>query len=209
MNKLGIRNQLIALLNRNDINNTLADTFIDQAVARIQRTLRIPPMEKMEIYAASEQTPDTLILPLDFLELKHLYITGTGQSSYTLQYKDLDSFLRYPESAGGRPMFYTRIQGSLKLKPAPTEGAETIMVYYGEIPDLVSDTDENFLTTIAPDLLIYGALSYAADYYVDDRKPMFEETFNRIYSELVEQSLASEMNQSGLAISPAYNYPEY
>lgn len=209
MNKLGIRNQLIALLNRNDINNTLADTFIDQAVARIQRTLRIPPMEKMEIYTASEQTPDTLILPQDFLELKHLYITSIAQTSYTLQYKDLDSFLRYPESGGSRPMFYTRIQGSLKLKPAPAEGAETIMVYYGEIPDLVNDTDESWLSVLAPDLLVYAALSYAADYYVDERKGPFEETFARIYSELVEQATAIEMNQSGLAISPAYNYPEY
>lgn len=209
MNKLGIRNQLIALLNRNDINNTLADTFIDQAVARIQRTLRIPPMEKMEIYSASEQTPDTLILPQDFLELKHLYIVSDSQSSYTLQYKDLDSFLRYPANGGSRPMFYTRIQGSLKLKPAPTEGAETIMVYYGEIPDLVADADESWLSVLAPDLLVYAALSYAADYYVDERKVAFEETFGRIYGELVEQATAIEMNQSGLAVSPAYNYPEY
>jgi hypothetical protein len=57
--------------------------------------------------------------------------------------------------------------------------------------------------------LVYAALSYAADYYVDERKPAFEETFARIYGELVEQATAIEMNQSGLAISPAYNYPEY
>jgi len=187
----------------------LLDVFIDQAVARIQRTLRIPPMEKMEVYSASEQSPDTLFLPNDFLELKHLYISSSTQSSYTLQYKDLDSFLRYPDAPGSSPMFYTRIQGTLKIKPTPTEGAQTIMVYYGEIPDLVEDTDESWLSILAPDLLVYTALSYAADYYVDERKASFEENFARIYGELVEQATAIEMNQSGLAIAPAYNYPEY
>jgi hypothetical protein len=208
MNKQGIRNQVKALMNRNDFTDALADTFIDQGVARIQRTLRVPAMEKMEIYTASEQTPDTLILPNDFLELKHIYVVYPDRS-YTLQYKDLDSFLRYPTALNSRPQFYTRIQGSLKMKPSPAEGDETILVYYGEIPDLVNNTDENFVTIIAPDLLIYGALSYAADYFVDERKAMFDESYNRIYAELVEQATSSEMNQSGLAVSPGFNYPEY
>lgn len=208
MNKQGIRNQLIALLNRNDITTDIANTFIDQAVARIQRTLRIPPMEKILVYAATVDNTDNLVLPNDFLQIKNLYISSPA-GSYTLQYKDLDAFLRYPDFGGSQPMFYTRIQGGLKIKPAPAVGGQTTMIYYGEIPDLVNDIDENFLTSIAPDLLVYGALTFACDYYVDDRKPAFEEVFNRVYSELVEQATNMEMYQEGAAISPAYNYPEY
>ena len=46
MNLGNLRSHFIALLNRSDITNSLADTFIDQSIARIQRQLRIPSMEK-------------------------------------------------------------------------------------------------------------------------------------------------------------------
>jgi hypothetical protein len=83
------------------------------------------------------------------------------------------------------------------------------MVYYGEIPDLVNDTDTSFLSELAPDLLIYAALSYAADYYIDDRKQMFEDVAERAYNELMEQSYDIDMAQEGLVVSTAFNAPEY
>jgi hypothetical protein len=208
MNKQGIRDQVIALLNRNDITNAIADTFIDQAVARIQRTLRIPPMEKSLVYTTTAENPGTLILPNDYLELKYLYV-DTPASKYVLQYKDLDGFLRYPEITGGLPQYYTRIQGGLKIKPTPPAGAVIYMVYYGEIPDLVADTDSSFLSEIAPDLLVYGALTYAADFYVDERKDAFENVFGRIYSEIMEQNAQMELSQQGIAVASAYSYSEY
>jgi hypothetical protein len=208
MNKQGIRDQVIALLNRNDITNAIADTFIDQAVARIQRTLRIPPMEKSLVYTTTAENPGTLILPNDYLELKYLYV-DTPASKYVLQYKDLDGFLRYPEITGGLPQYYTRIQGGLKIKPTPPAGSVIYMVYYGEIPDLVEDTDTSFLSEIAPDLLVYGALTYAADFYVDERKDAFENVFGRIYSEIMEQNAQMELSQQGIAVASAYSYSEY
>lgn len=208
MTKQGIRDQVILLLNRNDITNAIADTFIDQAVARIQRTLRIPPMEKSLVYTTTAENPGTLILPNDYLELKYLYV-DTPASKYVLQYKDLDGFLRYPEITGGLPQYYTRIQGGLKIKPTPPAGSVIYMVYYGEIPDLVSDTDTSFLSEIAPDLLVYGALTYAADFYVDERKDAFENVFGRIYSEIMEQNAQMELSQQGIAVASAYSYSEY
>ena len=200
MNKSQIRTQFLALLNRNDCSNELADTFIEQSLARIQRTLRVPPMEKMETYTVNEETPETLILPEDFLNIKYLY---SGQT--LLEYVDLGKLLgQYPQV--DTPRMYTRIQGSLKMYPTPVEGTQILMVYYGEIPDLTSDSSENFVSVIAPDLLIYGALSYAADYFIDERKPLFEETFNRVYGELVEQANLTDMSQSSLAMGTPFNY---
>lgn len=203
MNKLGIRNQLKALLNRNDITDAIADTFIDQAVARIQRTLRVPSMEKSLIYVTTADAADLLVLPNDFLQQRDLF-----WKNGTLTFKPLNQFQRYPLAVGD-PLYYTRIQGSYKLKPTPQVGTEITMIYYGEIPDLVNDTDENFLTAIAPDLLVYGALTFAADYYVDDRKQAFEDAFNRIYGELMDQAYQLEMTQDGQAVAPAYSYPEF
>lgn len=204
MNKLGIRNQIKGLLNRNDCTDAQADIFIDQAVARIQRNLRIPSMEKTEVYTAGTTGGNLLTLPTDFLQLKHLY-----HSTGTLRYVDLGEYLRTIDAPGNTPVIYTRIQGGLQVKNTPPAGFQTFMVYYGEIPDLVNDTDENFLTVIAPDLLVYAALIYAADFFVDERRDSWEAAATRMYEELNNQAIEMEFAQEGMAVSPSANYPEY
>ena len=66
MNYGQIRTHFKALLNRSDITDALADTFIEQGIARIQRSLRIPSMEKQHNYTFSTQTTK-VTLPSDFL----------------------------------------------------------------------------------------------------------------------------------------------
>ena len=39
---------------------------------------------------------------------------------------------------------------------------------------MTADTDENDLAAVAPDLIIYGGLTYAADFYLDERRDIFE-----------------------------------
>lgn len=204
MNKLGIRNQIKALIARNDTTDEIIDTFIDQAIARIQRTLRVPPMEKMQITTTTNTDPQIVVLPNDFLKLKHLYI-----SNAPIEYADVGTFLKTQDAPGNTPKIYTRIQGSYLLKPTPPAGLVINMVYYGEIPDLVNDTDTNFVTEIAPDLLVYTALSFAADYYIDDRRDNFEEIAQRAYGELMDQSTDMEFSQEGLSVNNSFNSPEY
>ena len=205
MNKAGIRTQLLGLLNRNDCSNAQADIFIEQALARIQRTLRVPAMEAQESITTNSTNGDTIVLPNDFLSIKYLYST-TQDGTLMMEYRDVATFMAIP-SATGQPRWYTRIRGEIKMKPYPQVGTPIDMVYYNEIPDLVNDTDENFLTIIAPDLLVYGGLTFAADFFVDDRKQAFEERFGAIYSEVEEQSRLVDMDQTTLSIAPAYYYP--
>lgn len=203
MNKGQIRSQFLALLNRNDCSNELADTFLEQGLARIQRTLRVPAMEKTETYSANTLIANTLVLPEDFMSIKHLY-----SGDVLLEFVDLNRYLQHPNHVGA-PTIYTRIQGELKIKPTPPEGTEIFMVYYGEIPDLLTETSTNFVTLIAPELLVYGALTYAADYFIDERKPLFEETFSRVFSELVEQAFLTEFEQSTMRIASPFNGIDY
>ena len=204
MNKLGIRNQIKGLLNRNDLTDAQADIFIDQAVARIQRTLRIPPMEKTQLYTAGTSGANLLTLPNDFLQLKHLY-----HSKGTVKYVELSRFLETIDAPGYAPSIYTRSGGGLLIKSTPPAGFVTTMVYYGEIPDLVADTDENFLTVIAPDLLVYASLIYACDFFIDDRRDKFEQIATTMFEELNAQAIEMEFAQEGMTISPSAHYPEY
>lgn len=196
--KAGIRDQFIKTLGRNDITTDIANVFIDQAISRIQRTLRVPAMEKIvEFTTVLDQR--SIIIPGDFLSMREFY---SGDCEVT--YLPMGRFLARGKNVGD-PKNYTRVGGELLLSPRPLRGTELTLVYYGEIPDLVEDTDTNFLCAIAPDLLVYGALCFAADHFVDDRKGAFEEAFNRIYDELEEQALLVEIEQPGMAISASTN----
>lgn len=195
-----LRSQLLAILNRNDCSTSLANTFINQAQTRIERTLRIPGMEKSSVVTGNEDpATDAIIIPVDFLQMKYLY-TGC----YLLENKDIGHFLRLPKNIGD-PKYYCRIGASYMLKPAVSPGQEVYLVYYASQPSLVNDTDTNLFSTVASDLLLYAALSYATDYFVDDRVTAFEARFTALFGDLVEQANQTDMEQSAQQIAPAYN----
>ena len=79
MNKGAIRTHFKALLNRSDCTSTLADTFIDQGISRIQRVLRIPSMEAIQTYAISSQTA-SIALPATALEVIDIYHNNSNSS---------------------------------------------------------------------------------------------------------------------------------
>jgi hypothetical protein len=203
MNKAQIRTQVLALLNRNDCTDATADTFIDLALSRIQRTLRIAPMERQQNYTSNDVGDNLLSLPADFLSMKYLW---TGQTM--LEYRDYGTFLSLPE-AQGAPKVYTRVRGGLLVKPIPPIDTPISLIYYGEFDDLPTDTSDNALTNFAPDLLVYGALSFAADYFVDDRRELFEGRYSTIYNEVEEQSRTVEWDQATLSIQSVYPNVNY
>jgi hypothetical protein len=180
----------------------LANDFIHMAQTRLERTLRVPGMEKMSLTTGQDPTvpTDAIVIPSDFLSLKYLY-----SGSVLMVNKDLGHFLGIPMAPAQESRYYSRVGASYLIKPTLPEGRTITMVYYASQPQLLVDTDENFFSTVAADLLIYGALGYAGDYYVDDRVPAFENRFTQLYNDLDEQGRMTDMEQSAQAMSPAYN----
>lgn len=207
MNKSAIRNQFKALLNRNDCTNALADTFIDQAVGRIQRTLRIAPMERSATVTFDELLPDSFLLPSEFLEFIEIYREDDIYGA-KLRKVDRTTFLSSPR-VGGQPTMYIRTGAAVQVKPVPQIGQTLTLLYYAELTDLVADTDTNEISDIAPELIVYAALSFAADYFVDDRKEAFEGVYARTYEELDEQSRLMEFSGADMAVQSAYPNAEY
>ena len=171
MNYGDLRTHFKALLNRSDITDALANTFIDQGIARIQRTLRIPSMEKQHTYTISAQTSKVTI-PNDFLEAIDLIYDNHTLSRVPM--KEMQDYKKAGQT--GSPHYFTREVGTFLLYPEPTSGS-LILNYYAQYTTLSSDSDTNVLTDIASDLIAYAALVYASDYYLDDRRPVFEGTY--------------------------------
>ena len=200
MNKGEIRSQFIALLNRSDLTTSLANTFIDQSIARIQRSLRIPSMEKKQNYSITALT-DSVVIPSDFLEAIDLYFEG--RSLERVPMKEMQEFKI--NSLSGTPLYFAREQANFLLYPSPLSGTLTLN-YYSQYEDMVNDSDENALATIASDLIIYGALTYAADYFLDERTQLFEAKYQAFFTEIQQQADDQELTGSLQAIRPAYTY---
>lgn len=202
MNYGQIKSHFQDLLNRSDITTALTTRFIDQSIARIQRQLRTPMSERVLEVTITGQT-ESMTLPSDFMEIISLY-----HSEYELERV---SMRRYRELIGnvftGKPQFFTRQAEKLLLYPQPADG-KLVLYYHGEFPALSADSDENVLTQSAPDLVIYGALSFAADFYLDNRAELFEGRFNQFLLELQEQANDQELQGGTQSILPSYRYQD-
>lgn len=200
MNKGEIRSQFIALLNRSDLTTSLANTFIDQSIARIQRSLRIPSMEKKQNYSITALT-DSVVIPSDFLEAIDLYFDG--RSLERVPMKEMQEFRI--NTLSGTPLYFAREQANFLLYPSPLNGTLTLN-YYAQYDEMVNDSDENALAAIGSDLIIYGALTYAADYFLDERTQLFEAKYQAFFTEIQQQADDQELTGSLQAIRPAYTY---
>ena len=200
MNYGDLKSHFNDLLNRSDITAALTTRFIDQGIARIQRQLRTPLNEKLKNYTITAATSQ-VTLPTDFLEIISLY-----KDEYELQRITMNKYRELAANAyTGKPQYFVREQENLKLFPQPSDGTLTLY-YYGEFDAMSADSDENKLAQVAPDLIIYSGLTFAADYYLDQRAEIFEQKYQLFLTEIQEQANDQELNGGTQSIAPAYEY---
>ena len=202
MNKGELRVHFKDLLNRSDITDTLANTFIDQAISRTERTLRVPSMEKQHVYNISAST-SLLVIPSDFLEIINIYSGATSLTRVPIN--ELLEFSSGGEN--GTPKYFTREDETLLIYPNPTSGSVKLN-YYAQFAEMTSDTDENALAMSSSDLIIYGALGYASDHFLDERGPLFEQKYQMFMREIQEQANTAEQSGTVQAIRPTYAYED-
>lgn len=205
MNKGELRAHMIALLNRTDLSADLANTFIEQAVARITRLLRIPSMEKVQTYDVTNDVTgvSSINLPNDMIEPQEIYSEGRALLRLPLH----EMVEAQKSNQQGTPRFFARVQGTYLLHPKPSQGT-VVLNYYAAFDALPSDSSTNTLTTLVPDLLIYTALSYASDYFLDERGGQFEAKASSFLSEIQAQADASEQSGGSQAMRPSRTFDD-
>lgn len=202
MNYGEVKSHFEALLNRSDNTSALTTTFIDQGIRRVARMLRSGMNERVQVISLQQQTA-SFTLPANFIEFISLYYAD--RELIRLPNSQFRPFADSPIQ--GRPVHFTRQQETVFIHPQPSDG-ELTLYYYGDFDELSADSDTNALTTSAPDLLIYAALTYAADYYLDERATIFEQKFQAFLSEVQEQANDQELNGSTQIIAPAYRFED-
>ena len=204
-----VKNQFLGLLYRRDITSSLVNTFMGFAIQRIQRELRVPAMEKL-IAVQTDGTANFQI-PGDLLEVISLHTNDVTQHKKLVR-ADLQTILDYSQIPG-IPRYYYREGSTISVGPYPPENTLIYFHYYVNADALSADADTNWITEIAPTLLIYAALSYACDYFLDDRKQLYEASYQQIADQIQQMALQDEIQNASISTaydsSPNYIGPFY
>ena len=191
-NYANLQSTIADYLNRADLTSQI-QTFIQFAEADLNTRLRD---RQMIVRAEATSDQEFVQLPSDWLEAINLQIVGgTSPLRYiTLDESDIVNATRALTS----PSFYSLMNGAIELVPPPAVSIDIEMVYYGKIPALSDAAPSNWLLVKAPDIYLYGALTHAAPFLMDDARM---QTFGQIYLARV-QSLQDESQKSLHSGSP-------
>lgn len=198
----GVANNF-GLMNRRDLfaNQALVTTFINGSLMRIQRELRCPLNEKWTNITISIGYTG-LVIPVDFLELIGLY--PNADWTVRCRKEKLERVMNYAQFATDKSLLYARQGGQWILGPAPSVGDIITIGYYSEFTPLVNPTDTNALSLVGWDLIVYGALVLASEYYNDKRRDGFEGRYQQILGDLQNMADQDELDEGHMEFTHPY-----
>lgn len=171
-NLKGIRERVREWSQRRNISDSTIDGFIEIALSRACRLLRIPPLE-----AFSSAIPDAnglMILPNNFQEVIELKTTWNNEivildrkDISEVEYRQGQSLVSSASPYIG-PRVFGRKDNYLKVAPWNGQDASVDLYYYRIDFPLTDDTSTNWFTKYAAELLIYGALVELSNYTRDN-----------------------------------------
>jgi len=158
-------------LDRSDLTARIPD-FITLAEARLNRDLRIRPME---VRSSMETTSGQQYfnLPGGYIQMRNIQLNTNPTAP--LEYITPEMLDRlYGSSTTGKPRAYSLIGDEIQLAPIPDSDYTVEMAFYEKFTALGDGTSgtvtSNWLTTNAPDVLLYGALLEAEPFIKNDER---------------------------------------
>jgi hypothetical protein len=201
-----LKAKFTGLLNRRDLtaNTALVSDFIDQALMRVQRELRVPALEKSALVTVDSTyaTNGGLLIPGDCIELIDIIPIESLRSILPCSItKAMRLALTFdcPENFCRQGVVWV-------LGPTPNIGDEIRVDYYAQSAPLVNGSDTNTLSTIAWDLIVYAALTSAAEWFTDKRVTTFEARYQQILSDI--QMMADEGELDTAVMQPCLIFPD-
>lgn len=183
-------------LNRSDLTDAQVVQYLKMSFARLQRNLRIPAMERIATYTSTAQAQNVPV-PEDLLEIQAIFQNGKPLDPLPVR-----QFMLQP--VVGEPRHYCRIRSSIFFRPYIPADAPLDVLYYGEFSAFTSDADQNELSAIAPDIIMYGALSYAGDFFDHEKTEAWDAKFVTLAEELNNQAQTVDLQGGPQTVQAAY-----
>jgi len=194
-----IKTKVTSRLNNGLMTDALAAEFVKDAMTRINRTLRVPSMERKLTLTVGSDSDVTL--PQDFLQMRDLIVLGTGYGNLKMHKAERGVWENADDDAGGTVYLYTRIGSKYYMKPTVAAGENVEIIYWADAITLDDDTDVDPLFNVAEDLVTYAALVYAADHFQDERRNLWDATFKELLLEVQAQADMQEMTEGYLSVA--------
>ena len=181
-----LKTAIANFLARDDLTSQIPD-FIKLAEARMSRELSSRTQEKRA--TATTVAGDGFIsLPTDLRSIRNVQLNTDPFTILKFHTAEMLS-KEYSQSGNGKPRGYTIIGTEIQLRPIP-DTTYTVEIVYGEGIDSLSDTTtNNTILTRHPDAYLYGSLTNAYTYLMDEaRATQYDGVFTRIMSEIIRDT---------------------
>jgi len=181
-----LKTEIANFLARDDLTSQIP-SFITLAEARMSRELNSRTMEKRA--TATTSADDSFIsLPTDLRSVRNVQLNTdpiTILKFHTMEMLNME----YSSSGTGKPRGYAIMGSELVLRPIP-DTTYTLEIIYGEGIDSLSDsTTNNTILTRHPDAYLYGSLTNAYTYLMDEaRATQYDGLFTRIMGEIIRDT---------------------
>ena len=194
-------------LDRSDLTARIPD-FIALAEARINRELRIRPMEvRSTMYATVDQ--QYFNLPGGYIQMRNIQLNTNPTTP--LEYITPEMLDRlYGSTTTGKPRAYTLIGDEIQLAPIPDSAYQVEMAFYEKFTPLGDGSagivTSNWLTANAPDILLYGALMEAEPFIKnDERIPVWLNGYSNAINKLQQQDQRDRHSGSAMRVRNIYS----
>lgn len=176
-----LQTSIANFLARDDLTAQIPN-FIQLAEARINRELETREQEK-RVQATLVSGDEYIALPTDLREVREVKLNTSPLT--VLSYASptgLDT--QYSSNGQGKPQGYSIVGKEMKVRPVPDSSYTMEIIYIGNV-DALSAVSTPTLFIRSPDLYLYGALTEAYVYLLDEqRAAQYDEKFTRGINEV-------------------------
>ena len=177
------------------LTDSIVNTFIVNIENRIQREIDIDAFRKFQFSSFTIGSP-FITMPDDFAFERAVQIKDqiTGDRTW-LEQRDTTFVDEYniDRSNTGTPKYYANWDdNTLIVAPTPSAAFE-IELWYNKTPDRLSSTNTTtWLSTNAPEALLYGTLSEAFSYL---KNPPYVQLYDQKYAQAVQNLAQTQMGR--------------
>jgi hypothetical protein len=177
------------------LSDSIINIFIENIENRVQREIDIDAFRKFQFSSFTIGSP-FITMPDDFAFERAVQIKDqiTGDRTW-LEQRDTTFIDEYNKdrSDTGTPKYYANWdQNTMIFAPTP-DAAYEIELWYNKTPDHLSSSNTNtWLSTNAPEILIYGVTAEAFSYL---KNPPYVQLYEQKYAQAVQNLAQTQMGR--------------
>jgi len=207
-----MKSDFLSILDRDEVQPggpqaALADTFLQQGIGRIQRTARLPSMERAQLITPDTQAMLQFPVPPDLIQIMDVLVPELGDAEgrlCALKHVSYRELMRYNQF--DLPRAFARSQTLIYVRGAVPIGVQLQFIYFGNFSPFATPDSDNELSASTPDLAVYAALKYAGDFFEHPLTQQWDQTYQAILAEVTQMGRDLD-NEGGVnVVEQLYNW---